>query len=83
MSVVVMTLPNPLILAGLPITFRMFLLCRMNRVTIMSIQRTLSATETEKCSKPKLYTVVVFPTTLYGNEVVGGHGAHHCAGGVG
>ena len=62
----------------------MFLLCRMNRVTIMSIQRTLSATETEKCSKPKLYTVVVvFPTTLYGNEVVGGHSAHHCAGGVG
>ena len=61
----------------------MYLLCRMNHVTIVSTWRALSPTKTEKCLKPKLYTVVVFPTTLYGNEVVGRHGANHCVGGVG
>ena len=54
MSTVMMVLYNPLAPAGAPMAFRMFLLCRMSRDTIMSVRRMLSESEIEKYGTPKL-----------------------------
>ena len=47
-SVVAMTVYNPLALVRVPIAFWMFLLCRMSRVAIIVVRRRLSTRESTK-----------------------------------
>ena len=51
---VAMVLYNPPIPTRDPVTARMFLPCRMIRVTIMRVRRVLSETEIERCGRMKL-----------------------------
>jgi len=54
MSMVEIVLYNPLIPIRDPVTVRMFLPCRMSRMTIIRVRRTLSETEIEMYGIPKL-----------------------------
>ena len=47
MSIVTMAVYNPLELSEAPMALRTFLLCRMSRVTIMSVRVMLSESEIE------------------------------------
>ena len=53
MNMVAMALYNPLIPAAEPAATRTFLLCRMSRMTIIRVRRTLSETEIERYRRPK------------------------------
>ena len=52
MSMVTMAAHNPPIPA-IPMAVRVFLACRMSRMTIMKVRRILSAIEIEKYGRPK------------------------------
>jgi len=68
MSMVTMALYNPEAPEGAPIAVRMFLPCRMSRVTIKSVRRTLRETEIEKYGRPKSMATE-FQMLLFGCEV--------------
>ena len=51
MSMVTTVLHNPPIPA-IPKALRVFLVCKMSRMTIMRVRRTLSESETEKYARP-------------------------------
>ena len=54
MSMVTTALYNPVTPVEVPIAFRMFLLCRMSRPTIIRVRRILREIEIEKYGTPKL-----------------------------
>lgn len=57
---IVMTAPyNRPAPAEAPMAFRMFRLCRMSRITIMNVRRTLSESETAKYEKSKSSEIAV------------------------
>ena len=56
---VTMAVYNPPAPPEAPIAFRMFLLCRMRRVTIMRLRRILSEREIEKYEVPKLWSMFI------------------------
>lgn len=47
---------NPLAMNEVPMVFRMLMICRVSRVTIMNVRRMLSGTEIEKYGRPKRMT---------------------------
>jgi len=54
MNMVEIVLYNLLIPARVPVAVRTFLACRMSRMTIIRVRRTLSETEIERCTTPNL-----------------------------
>ena len=58
---------NPLALIGTPMVFRMLMICRLSRETIISVRRMLSETETEKYGRPK-HMAPEFQMLLFGCE---------------
>ena len=50
---------SPLDLSGAPVAFRTFLMCRMSRITIMSVRRMLNEREIEREEVSKLTEMAV------------------------
>lgn len=65
-----MVLYNPPVVVEVPKTFRMPLLCSMSRETIISVRRTLSATEIEWCGMPNSLMAAEIRVMLIGRETL-------------
>jgi hypothetical protein len=64
MSKVRMALYNPLVMAGVPMAFRMYLLRSTSRITIMEVRRRLSPREIAKYGYLKLVATELQPLVV-------------------